>query len=376
MKSPDVISQASRHSRRTRCFSRVIGIFSPERPDRPAEVVRVGAEKGSRLMHVPILGKPVTPPDFAGILMPVCTIVPFYKSGVDRAAARRGLQSLLKILSATIDDSLADSHYSAMAAVLMDSGIQQSRQWTASRFGATSDTMFAVTGIRFPVDFQDGIPVRFVFVAGDQAHQAASRSAMEIPHHTMNVLPGTLPGNHGDNQFVLGVEGNMVPLITNALFAGHAMLFFFPNKSPLLVKLNFLGFGGKKRPTRRGVSGHALQPSRQSGWRCFWKHPLSDRFGVPRTPRGCAPRWQGLFRGEVLRCKAVSPCARRSGPCNLSSRFGEWSFSCCSNRKRRDFPGPVDRTFCTRNSGSTSVPAVSLADLLMYNSKRIRRLAR
>jgi len=242
-----------------------LGCLMPERPDRPAEVVAIGNEIGRRLMEVPVLGKSVRPPDLARILMPVRAIVPLDKGDVDVAAARRTTQGLLQILPAPINDSRADAHHPAPAAVFVDRRVQQSGRRTTARFGSAADPMLAAARIGLSVDLQDRFTVRLVLIAGDQTHPPASRATVEVPHETMHILAGPLARHQGDDQLVLGIQGHMVPVVPAPLIrrvVGITLFFLFAHEGPLFVELDLLRLRGKRRPDRRAIGEHARRPAR------------------------------------------------------------------------------------------------------------------
>ncbi len=242
-----------------------IGSLSPERPDRPAEVVAIGNEIGRRLMDVPILGESVSPPDFASILRPVRAVVPLHKGEVDVAAARRTPQGLLQILPASLDDSRADAYDPAPAAVFVDRRVQQSGRRTTARLGSAADPMLAAARIGLSVDLQDRFTVGLVFVAGDPTHPPASRATVEVPHETMDIPAGPLARHQGNDQLVLGIQGHRVPVVPAPLIrrvVRITLFFLFAHEGPLFVELNLLGLRGKGRPDRRAIGARARRPAR------------------------------------------------------------------------------------------------------------------
>ena len=80
----------------------------------------------------------------------------------------------------------------------------------------------------------------------------------------IGVFPRSRPGDHPQDELVLGVERNMIPIVAAMIVIGVrrvAVLLLLVDEGPFLIELDFAGIGGKRPPTRRGRLWRADRPA-------------------------------------------------------------------------------------------------------------------
>src|SRR5262249_51631802 len=83
----------------------------------------------------------------------------------------------------------------------------------------------------------------------------APESRLDLSDDRLAVLLRPRPGDHRQDQAVLRVVGDVVPVIPAVVvgrIAGVAVLLLLADEGPLLIELDLAGTGGKRPPTRRG----------------------------------------------------------------------------------------------------------------------------
>ena len=107
----------------------VIGILDTKCSHRPTEVVRVHGKIGHGVMDIPIFRKTIALTNLASIAVAVRTVMPFDKSGVNRVAHGRGLDSSLHIALTAKDNPQINVDYTTILSCLVYRGIVQSFWW-------------------------------------------------------------------------------------------------------------------------------------------------------------------------------------------------------------------------------------------------------
>ena len=227
-------------------------------------------------MNVPVLRKTVISTNLLSIAVhsmayaiTICTIMPLYKSSVDRLANRRCLYGSFHIGSAAKDGPKINLCYSAFPTRLVNSGISQTfccntpRTFRAASFARVRWRSFLT------VSLQDSPLIRFILIGCHQIHKVVSRPFLKIGHQFLNIFCSAFSWYNTDYQTVLRVIGHMVPIVsltTIIWLIVTAMFFFLSDKRPFLVKLHFRGLWGKTLPTDREGPGHGSSGSGSNGF--------------------------------------------------------------------------------------------------------------
>jgi len=105
--------------------------------------------------------------------------------------------------------------------------------------------------------FEDRLFIHSPFVARDQSRSLVFQAFRRVLHQQVRVLFRSFAVDDFQHKFMLGVNGNMIPVVAasgvspqKGLLVFVAMLFLLVNEVPLLVELNLVGVGGKNQPTR------------------------------------------------------------------------------------------------------------------------------
>ena len=83
-----------------------LGIFLPQGPYRPAEVVTIHGEISDGFMDVPVFRETITFAGLARIAMSIGAIVSFNERGIDLRTDRRGFQGGLDAFLGAEDDAI------------------------------------------------------------------------------------------------------------------------------------------------------------------------------------------------------------------------------------------------------------------------------
>jgi len=114
----------------------------------------------------------------------------------------------------------------------------------------------------------NGRCVRRGLVAGDQVRGLTTQPPLHLGGERLGVLDGPRPGDDRQDQPVLGVVGNMVPvapLVVVGRISGVAVALLLGDEGPLLVELDLPGPRGKKPRARQERRGHAGRPGGPAG---------------------------------------------------------------------------------------------------------------
>ena len=324
-----------------------LGIFLPQGPYRPAEVVTIHGEVGDRFMDVPVFGETITLAGLTCIAMPIRPIVSFDERRIDLRTDRRGIQGGLDTFLGAEDGAEFNIDDSSLLARFVHRGIVEILGREDVRMGGT--TRFA-GGRR--VHFLSIRPmnrpfVRAVFVTGEQYNGLIIGALLECLHHLLDVFRAPFSWYDSQHQSMFRVIGHMIPtiaLVGIVRIVGGTMLLLLADKGPFLIELAFSGLRGKKPPTRHAHLWSDCLPACCSGPRSLYSPRSTERWLVPHSPPGYAraptrfsPRPGG--RGTT-RCL----CAQKSGPCRCDNTADASAFSFHSGHTRSNFRGPAGRS--------------------------------
>lgn len=258
-----MIRQPRRHRGRPRVPT-ASAILRPQCPNSPAEVVAVHRQEGHRLVDLPILAEAVRPADLPRIASPVRPVVTLHERGVD-AVTDRGLgQGRLQATPRAEDPPLIDGDHVAILAMLVHRRVVQSPGQPASRHDPGTPRAAPRRGHDRHAEggFDRGL-VRRILVAGDQLRRPIAEPIADLGGDRLGVLDGPCPRDDRQDQPVLGVDGDVVPVITALRvvgIAGVAVRLLLGDERPLLVELDLAGLGGKRPPARCGWPSRARRP--------------------------------------------------------------------------------------------------------------------
>jgi hypothetical protein len=216
-------------------------------------------------MHLPVFAEPVSLPRLSRIATAIGRVVALDERGV-HAVAHRGLaQYLLQPLRRAEDQPLFNGNHVIVLAVLVHRRVGHVVSHPAlGENSRPARLTFPWGGHRFAERLLDCRRVRRVLVAGHQLRRLATELLTHLVHDCIAVLPRSRPGNHRQDELVLGVEGDMVPIVAAVVVIGVrgiAVLLLLSDEGPFLVELDFACIGGKKPPTPRGWLWRADRPA-------------------------------------------------------------------------------------------------------------------
>lgn len=344
----------SRHHRRSTRLPLALLVLLAKCAHGPAEVVTINGEIRVRFMNFPILREAICAANFSRIPIAIRSVVSLDKSRVYLSARFRLLQSRLHARLIAENHSLLDLNNTPIFAGLMHNRVVQiRRRYLVGGLGPPALSRPRRRHL-FTIRLKNGRFVRPILIACDQTRRCPSCSPLHVLNYLFRILRGPLARNDAQDQTVFAIERHEIPIVSLLRVIGVirvAILLLFSNKSPFLIKLDFLRLRGKKRLIRRGAPLRDLRRAYRSASLCSDLRPSNVLFFARRSLRQYAPRSISVFPvgGEIE--TTTFPCVRKNAPCTFGNRADGFDF-CRNARKRSSFRHFSCRSLGTRGSGS------------------------
>ena len=294
-------------------------------------------------------------PSFSRVLAPISSIVPFHKCSVYGFAGRGIGQECHQEQHGAKDQGPVNLYNPALFPSFPNSGI-------AKLFGDNDFWMrwparsgFSCRKNLLPINSLDCGLIRSMFVAGEKNVPAAARSLLDVFDHPFTVFRCSFPMNHRKDKTTFGINGGMVPEISQVGRWGQFSIkhfLLFSDEPPLFVELNFFGLRGKKKPTRHERLQHASRPSWRIVSRYLCSRPKVDLWRVFHSPREDDPEQIGQYPRRVGIPTMAFRAALRSNFRKSSNESFVSASSFHSTRKTVSYHGFVYHNPCNLCSGN------------------------
>ena len=282
-------------------------------------------------MNVPVLRKTIRLAYLAATPIPVRTVLAFDKRRVHLATAFRFLQSRPDLLVRSEDRPVIDFRHSTVLTRLVDRRIHQIIRCNTNRSTRTTRQTGRRRNVPLAERFQNHRRIRLPLVTRNQSRRLEIQASGGILHQCPRIVFRSFSINHFEDEFVLGIQGDMIPVVATTgvrriIFV--AIFLFLLNKVPLFVELDFLRLGGKARRVRHGGFRRVLRRALCNDLPYQDRLSISVRFSASRSPRRRVPEWIRRFPRAVARRTGPFPVVRRIFSC----KPGNTAVVCCSVR--------------------------------------------
>ena len=231
-------------------------VLQPEGTDRPAEVVGVECQVGHGLVDLVVLAEAVGLPRLPGVAAPVGGVLTLQEGCVHLDARLRGGQGGLQGLGRAEDLASLDPDHASALAVLVHHRIGHGPgQATLGHDPGAARAAMLGLGHRLAEDLADRRLVGRVGVAGDQGRRVDGHAGGHLLDDGAGVLLGPGARDHGQDQPMLGVECDVIPVVAAVVVGrvvGVEVGLLLGDVGPLLIELDLAGRGGKRPRARRG----------------------------------------------------------------------------------------------------------------------------
>ncbi len=258
-----MIRQSGRHRGRP-ILLLPVGVFHPQSPNAPAEVVAVHRQVRHRLVDPPILAEAVSLPGFSRIPAAIGTVLPLKKRRINAAARGRPGQRLAQPFGRTEYQPLFHRDHAITLANFVDRRVVQFlRQTTPGENPRASRLPLRWFLLRLTEGGLDRVLVGRQFVGGDEVRDVAAEPPLDVGDDRFGVLHSPGSDDHRQDESAFGVKGDEVPCVAAVGVVGIvrvAILLLLADERPFLIDLDLAGLGGKSPRVRRGRAGRDGRP--------------------------------------------------------------------------------------------------------------------
>ena len=273
-------------------------------------------------MNVPILRKTIRLANLTTASIPVRSIVPFDERRVHLSTTRRCRQSRLNLCIRSKYRPIINFRYTSLHSRLVNRRINQfsfrtitGSTWSPLPSRALGNSLFAER-------FKNRLAIRSPFVARYQSRRLEIQTFRRFSYQQFRVLFRSLSVDDFQDEFVFGIQRNMIPIVTTARVSRIvfvAVLLLFSDKVPLFVELNLLGVRGKKPRVRREVVRRVPRRVLCNGLRYRDRLLVNVRFSAFHCPRRHVRGWRRWFLPAVVSRKRPFHAVRKSVVCKSGS---------------------------------------------------------
>jgi hypothetical protein len=216
-------------------------------------------------VHLPVFAEPVSLPRLPRVATAIGAVLALDERGVHTMACHRLAEYFLQPFRRAEDLSLFYGHDAIVLAVLVHRRVNYVVSDLALGENPRPARLSSPRGShRLTEGLLDRRGVGRVLVAGHQFRRITAELLTDLADDCIGVFPRSRPGDHSQDELVLGVERNMIPVVAEVIVIGVrgvAVLLLLVDERPFLIELDFAGIGGKRPPTRRGRLWRAYRPA-------------------------------------------------------------------------------------------------------------------
>ncbi len=285
-------------------------------------------------MNVPVLRKTIRLSHLPAATIPVRAVVPFDERRVDFVTAFRRFQRFGDLLFRAEHPSTIYFRHATLFPRLVDRRIDQSFFRTINSPLRSSGPSRAFRRPSFAERLQNRLFVRLVLVARNQTRTPEIQSPSRFPYQQFRILLRPLAVDDLQDEFVFGVQGDMVPVVaasgvSRIVFV--AIFLFLFHEVPVrqetqFVELDFLRPGGKLPRAHHEALRHVLRQVACSGSRFA---NVSFPIGLSsscRSPRRRVRGGRRLFPSAIVSRRKPSHDVRRIFLCSRCNTATAFSF--------------------------------------------------
>ena len=283
-------------------------------------------------MNVPILRKTIRLANLTTTSVPVRSVLAFDKRRVHLSTTRRCRQCRLNLCIRSKYRPIINFRYTPLHPRLVNRRIHQFSFRTITRSPWSSPSSRALGNSLFAERFKNRLDIRSPFVARYQSRRLEIQTFRRFSYQQFCVLFRSLPVDDFQDEFVFGIQRDVIPIVTTACVSRIvfvAVFLLFSDKVPLFVELNLLGIRGKKPRVRREVVRRVLRRVWCNGLRYRDRLLVNVRFSAFHFPRRHVRGWRRWFLLAVVSRKRPFPDVRKSVFC----KPGNTTAGCRSVRK-------------------------------------------